>query len=227
MKILWGALVVDGRNKIGGQVASKNRYGAYMRNKVTPVNPQTELQQNVRGRFGARASAWRGLTEPQRQSWIDAAPNFPILDIFGNSKILSGASLYQSLNLNLAQAGQAAITTAPSPVAITSLVSLAVEYSSGDINVTAGIAAVPAGMTAIVFATPPYGAGQYFVKNKYRFLRTVAAAGAINPVDISSAYGDAFGTPPVGQKFSVTMFLVVNATGQAGVPFSAFTIRTA
>ena len=227
MKILWGALVVDGRNKIGGQVASKNRYGAYMRNKVTPVNPQTELQQNVRGRFGARASAWRGLTEAQRQSWIEAAPNFPVFDIFGNSKILSGASLYQSLNLNLAQIGVAAITTAPSPAAITSLVSLALAATGGDLNVTAGIAAVPAGHTAVVFATPQYGPGQYFVKNKYRFLQTVAAAGAINPVDVSSAWVAAFGSFVIGQKISVTMFLVNSTTGQAGVPFSATTIVAA
>ena len=30
MKMKWGALVVDGRGKIGGQVASKNRAGAYL-----------------------------------------------------------------------------------------------------------------------------------------------------------------------------------------------------
>ena len=37
----FGALVVDGRNKIGGQVASKNRAGAYLRNKVTPSKKRT------------------------------------------------------------------------------------------------------------------------------------------------------------------------------------------
>ena len=41
-KILTTAIVADIRNKLNGSVFSKNRYGAYVRTKVTPVNPQTD-----------------------------------------------------------------------------------------------------------------------------------------------------------------------------------------
>jgi len=223
MKALFGSIVVDGRNKLGGHVYSKNRSGSYVRTKVTPVNGQTAQQQLIRGRFGAASQAWRGLTEAQRQTWINAAPDFPVFDIFGNSKILSGSQLYNRLNLNLAAAGQAAITSAPSPVAITSLVSLtgAAAAGAGTFTITAGIAAVPAGNTAILLATPQYGAGRYFVKNRYRQLTTFAAAGDIDAVSIVAAYEAKFGDLVAGQKISVKRFLVVNATGQAGVPFSA------
>jgi len=47
MKMKFGAIVVDGRGKIGGHVASKNRGGAYLRTKVTPSNPQTGYQAAV------------------------------------------------------------------------------------------------------------------------------------------------------------------------------------
>ena len=60
MKIKWGALMVDGRGKIGGQVASKNRAGAYMRNKVTPVNQQTSYQLTVRNRLSYYSQNWGG-----------------------------------------------------------------------------------------------------------------------------------------------------------------------
>lgn len=228
-KILFTAVVADMRNKLNGTVFSKNRYGAYTRTKVTPVNPQSADQQLVRGRFGARSAAWRGLTDSQRQSWIDGAASFPVFDIFGNSKILSGQALYNKLNLNLAQAGQAAITTCPAPVAITSLVSLAVTAGAGasEINVTAGIAAVPAGFSAIVTATPLYGAGISFVKNKFRFIDNLPATTAINPVDIFNEWEAKFGSLVAGQKLSVTMYLVSNTTGQAGVPFSAVAIVAA
>ena len=46
--------------------------------------------QNVRNRLSTNSQAWRGLTEAQRQGWIDAAINFPFTDIYGNTKILSG-----------------------------------------------------------------------------------------------------------------------------------------
>ena len=47
-KILMTAIVADIRNKLNGSVFSKNRYGAYVRTKVTPVNPQSTAQQNTR-----------------------------------------------------------------------------------------------------------------------------------------------------------------------------------
>lgn len=222
-KVLFTAVVADMRNKLNGTVFSKNRYGAYTRTKVTPVNPQSADQQLVRGRFGARSAAWRGLTDSQRQSWIDGASSFPVFDIFGNSKILSGQALYNKLNLNLAQAGQAAIATCPAAVAIQSLVSMAVtaDVSDATVELTAGIAAVPAGFTAIVFATPGYGAGISFVKNKFRFLTTIAAGISLGAADYGPEWTTKFGSLVAGQKLSLFMFLVSNTTGQAGVPFSA------
>ena len=52
MKIKWGALVVDGRGKLGGHVAAQNRGGSYLRTKVTPSNPQTTFQTGVRSMGG-------------------------------------------------------------------------------------------------------------------------------------------------------------------------------
>ena len=37
MKTKFGAIIVAGSGKINGFVASKNRAGAYLRTKVTPV----------------------------------------------------------------------------------------------------------------------------------------------------------------------------------------------
>lgn len=222
-KILFTAFLADARNKVAGTVFSKNRYGAYTRTKVTPVNPNTAAQAAVRGRLAARATAWRGLTELQRQSWIDAAPSFPFTDIFGASKILSGQALYNKLNLQLAAAGQAAINTAPTPVAVPSLVSLDCSADAGtpDVLITAGLTPVPAGFTLVVQATPSYGQGIYFVKNRFRQVTTIAAAGAVSNTSIISPYQDVFPDPVATQKISVRAFLVSNTTGQAGIAFSA------
>jgi len=215
------------RNKLNGSVFSKNRYGAYVRTKVTPVNPQTTAQQNVRNRLATNAQAWRDLTETQRQGWIDAAPNFPVTDIFGNAKILSGSALYTSLNNNLAMIGEAAISDAPYPVAIPQLeiTSVAADDSANTVIITA-TTPVPADFSMAVFATPNVTPGRSFVKNLFRFVQALAAAAA-GPFDISAAYTALFGDPVTGNKVFVKAFYVSTITGQAGIPVQAQTIVVA
>src|SRR4051812_170938 len=84
MKVKFGSLVVDGRGKIGGHVLSKNRGGAYMRTKVTPINPQTADQSTVRGTLTSLSQSWRALTQNQITAWNNAVQNFQSTDIFGD-----------------------------------------------------------------------------------------------------------------------------------------------
>lgn len=222
-KILTTAIVADIRNKLNGSVFSKNRYGSYVRTKVTPVNPQTVDQQNARNVLSSLSQAWRGLTQPERDSWISAAPSFPFTDIFGNSKILSGNALFVKLNANLAQAGGGGLASAPTPVAISSLTLGAIVSSAGGGTLTVAFAPTPvnADEAVIIRATPNMGAGIKFVKNRYRFVQVVAAAGA-SPANIAAAFTAKFGAPVEGQNIFIEAFIVSTLTGQAGIPTSGF-----
>ena len=218
-KVKYSALVSDMRNKLNGSVLSKNRAGNYIRNKVTPVNPQTASQQANRQQLGSLSSSWNGLTESQRASWRSAVSSFPYTDIFGDRKELDGKSLMIKLNLNLLNAGQAQITSAPASVAIPELA-----ITSGAATVADGVslvitpATIPAGYSLLVYATPPVNGGVYFVKNRYRLLGTATAtAGA---VDLETLYNDKFGalsSADTGKAVSVRCALVSNTTGQLGV----------
>lgn len=227
-KLLFTAVVADMRNKLNGTVFSKNRYGAYARTKVTPVNPQTTAQQAARNRLATNSQAWRGLTEIQRDSWTGAAPQFPMRDIFGNSKILSGSALYVKLNNNLNVIGLPPIATSPSPTEIPALVltSLSSTAAVPSLSMVFGDSPVPADFEMVVEATPPVGAGISFVKNKYRIVSTQAAATA-TPVNLLSDYSAIFGNPVAGQKIFVRAKLVSTITGQAGIPSSAYAIVAA
>src|SRR6056297_1294291 len=101
MKMKFGALVTDGRGKIGGQVASKNRYGSYLRTKVTPSNPQTASQLNVRSVLAALSSGWRDLTQAQRDGWNAAVLDFQKTNVFGDTITPTGKNLYTRLNAAL------------------------------------------------------------------------------------------------------------------------------
>lgn len=218
-KVKYSALVSDMRNKLNGSVLSKNRAGNYIRNKTTPVNPQTAAQQANRQQLGAMSSAWNGLTEPQRQSWRGAVASFPYTDIFGDRKELDGKSLFIKLNLNLLNAGQTQISSAPSSVAIPELA-----INSGTATVASGVeiniapATVPSGFSLLVYATPPVNGGVYFVKNRYRLLGTATATAGV--VDLQALYDAKFGAlsaGDVGKAVSVRCALVSNTTGQLGV----------
>lgn len=219
-KVKYSALVSDMRNKLNGSVLSKNRAGNYIRNKTTPVNPQTPAQQANRQQLGSMSSAWNGLTESQRLSWRGAVASFPYTDIFGDRKELDGKSLFIKLNLNLLNAGQSQIQTAPTSLAIPEIAMTGAAASvASDIILSFGFATVPVGFTLLVYGTPPVNAGVAFVKNKYRLLG--AATVATNDADITALYDAKFGalaSADIGKGVNFKAVLVSNTTGQMGVP---------
>lgn len=230
MKMKFGAIVVDGRGKIGGHVASKNRAGAYLRTKVTPVNKQTTYQLEVRNRFTTRSQAWRGLTQEQRDAWNAAVNDYAKTDIFGDLRNPSGFSLYQRLNNNLLIIGESAISVPPLPAAVGEVVCDTLTAKDGTVAESLSLTlegAVPAGTNVKVFATAPQSAGKSFVKSEYRLIGILAPA-ATSPADLLSDYQAKFGSTGVaGQKIFVKLQAVNSTTGQTGTPSEASALVTA
>jgi hypothetical protein len=226
MKMKFGALVADGRGKIGGHVASKNRSGAYLRTKVTPVNRQTASQTTIRNRLANLSQAWRSLTENQRAAWNAAVSDFAKTNIFGDLVNPTGFNLYQRLNNNLIRIGESAIDTPPMPAAITDIVigALTANGTTGAMSL-AYTAGADAGSEVEIWATPPVSAGVSFVKSEYRLIDQVTANTA-SPADIKTAYESKFGSIVGldGMKVFVKTVAISVTTGQAGVPQSTSAI---
>lgn len=226
MKIKWGALVVDGRNKIGGQVASKNRAGAYMRNKVTPVNPSTSFQINARARFASYAQGWRGLTQAQRTAWNAVVGDFAKTDIFGDIKNPSGFNLYVALNNNLDNVGGTPITSPPSPVGVNvfSSLSLAAAEGAGTLVATVAPTTLDASEYVIVRATAAQSAGKSFVKSEFRQI-TVLTSVVAGSIDLATAWETKFGDiGAAGQKIFCEFVHVNINTGQVSQAQQAFAV---
>jgi len=228
MKMKFGAIVVDGRGKIGGHVASKNRAGAYLRTKVTPVNPQTAFQLGVRNRFTGLSQGWRGLTEGQRTSWNAAVTDYQVTDIFGDLKNPTGINLYQRLNNNLLTIGEAQVSVPPLPSAVQAVVLASIAAAAGAGTITATYApAIDAFTKVKVFATAPGSAGKSFVKSEYRLIDVIVTADG-SPFDISTEYDAKFGSVGVaGQKIFMKFVPVNLATGQEGSPSQASAVVAA
>jgi len=226
MKIKFGAIVTDGRGKIGGHVASKNRGGAYLRTKVSPVNPRTGSQLAVRSRLAEIAQSWKGLTAAQRTSFNAAVNDFTKTNIFGDLKTPSGFNLYQRLNLNLGKVGESFISTAPTPQEVFAFTSLSLAMDSGGPTASVTFSpAIPSTAKIVLAATPQLSPGKNFVKSEFRDIAVFDSTDS-SPIDILTAYTDKFGAPIEGQKCFVQMRAVNLTSGQAGQPIEASIIVT-
>ena len=213
MKIKWGALVVDGRGKIGGQVASKNRSGAYMRNKVTPTNPQTAAQSAVRAILAAASQAWSGLTEAQRAAWNGAVQAWIGNNVFADGVVPSGKNLYTRLRANLVGIGQAALSTPPLPVAVVAPGLGTIDCDISDTELNVPYTGTSAAQYLIIEATAPQTAGTYNPSGRYRQIHT-ALQNTASPINVYTQYVAKFGAPAAGQKVFVRVKSIVTATGQ-------------
>lgn len=213
MKIKWGALVVDGRGKIGGQVASKNAGGAYMKNKVTPSNPQTAAQTAVRALFGQISAGWSALTAAQITGWNEAVSQWTNTNIFGDLKKPTGKALYQRLNNQAQSAGLPAITTVPDKADMPNapITGVAIGIAAGSLAVTG--ADTSASTQVVVWAAAPVSNGTKNVKSKLRQIYSVAGDN-YSATDCFDAYESKFGALATGQNVFVGVKYVL-ASGQA------------
>jgi hypothetical protein len=217
MKIKFGSFVVAGSGKIGGHVAAKNRGGAYLRTKVTPLNPNTTAQADSRALLASLSTQWAQLTEAERASWNNGVAQFATTDVFGDLRNPSGINLFVKLNSSLANSNQAQLTSCPTKteVPFSQVVSIVMDLSSQTVTPTYADAAFDNAFLKCS-ATPTMSDGVSFVKSQLRVI--------INNDEWSNDEGQAFGnyvakygTPVAGANiyFSVTP---TTASGQQGVP---------
>jgi len=211
-KVKFGMMMTDARGKLGGQVFSKNRGGAYVRTKVTPTNPQTSFQTGVRAIFALISQAWSTLTGAQRESFNSAVGDWARTDIFGDLKNPSGKNLHQRLNLNLLNTGQSQVTSAPAKVTLPSDTATAADIAIGAGTLDFTGISTTVGTVVQVFATPVLTAGTTFVKNRLRQIYFADAASFVD-TDAYTAYVAKFGAPTAGDNVYLA-FRYVGDNGQ-------------
>lgn len=213
MKIKFGAIVTDGRGKLGGHVFSKNAAGAFMRTKVTPTNPQTIAQTLVRALFASISAGWSALTDAQIAAWNAAVPDWTSTNIFGDLKKPTGKALFQQLNNQAQSAGLSAVLSVPAKLALPDapITVATIDVSSTTIALTGRDTA--AATQVVVFAAPPVSDGTKNVKSKMRQIYS-APGSTFSDTAAYTAYQAKYGTIAVGQNIFIGVKYVVSS-GQA------------
>ena len=115
MIVKFGVMVVGARGTVGGAIFSANQAGPFVRSWSKGANPRSDLQTAQRGRFSSLASAWRDLTQAQRDDWIDYADDPPqeLTNSLGETYFISGFNWFIRINDHLEQVGAARRDDAP------------------------------------------------------------------------------------------------------------------
>lgn len=214
-KIKFGMFITEMRGKVGGTVISRNRGGAYTKNKVTPLNPNTSYQQTVKARLAALSQGWRGLTEAQRVAWDAIVDLYARTDVFGDLRNPSGQQLYIRVNANLENAGQVAISDPVFPVGVDAIVSGALVMNSvGPVSTIAYTPTpTPAAHALIVEATEQLSQGIMNANSKFRQVEVFAPA-QVSPADFSVTYAAKFGALVTGTKVFSRIRQIRTDTGE-------------
>lgn len=123
-----GPIVSDIRGSIGGTTFGRNRAGLFARRRVSPTNPNTPLQQEIRSQFAVSTNNWRTLlTQAQRDGWNDLGTTTIFKNAIGEDYNPSGIQLYVRTSMMQQVTDQPLVTTAP-PTAVYALGDWLVEY---------------------------------------------------------------------------------------------------
>lgn len=175
--IKMGALSQDVRGSLNGTVFSRNRGGAYVRTKVSPVQPITTHNGLSRQIFGSLSQRWSNhLTDAQRAAWEAFSAVHTFVNIFGDAITLGGIAFYQAANKRVLQVGGDPIDDAPAGWNVADMGTCVVVFDVTGIAITTLTITVGRPLLynegLYVFGTPPIVGSRKVQKNDLRLINT-------------------------------------------------------
>jgi len=212
---LPGPAIAEARGSVGGTCFSRNTHGAYMRNKVKPVNPNTARQVAVRVMLEQLQAIWRDVFDSNdRQGWTDFAAATPMPNALGQQTIMSGINMYIRTNVAYMTAGGTRIDAAPPIGGMAEFPDIVIEGDTTDgLRVTGTVTPTPSTGDALLFLVSP---PKPFTVNFYKgpFTVTKGNIGTFTtPFELLPAADVA-----IGQRYYVQMKFI-ESLGRPANPF--------
>lgn len=182
--MLFKSLILDkASGSVGGGTFSHNRYGQYIRQRSTPVNPSSQRQQDIRSIFAALAVLWSStLTQAQRDAWILYGNTVEMINSVGDTIHLTGYSHYLRSNVARLQADRLRVDDGPTVMTLPETDPEATA-SASEATQLLSIAFDPllpwvnednAAMTVLLAS--PKGAGVAFIDGPFRYAGLIAGS---------------------------------------------------
>jgi len=226
--ILVGGNIAEIRGSEGGTTYSRNRFGAYSRSRVKPVNPNTSGQVAARSRFNYLAAYWKDtLTAAQRAGWELYASNTAWKNRLGQDVYLTGLNHFCRSNSLVLQVGGTLVVTPPTTFGLPDQEddwTLAATADDQKVTVTYSFDANVDDQYFAFWQGKPVSASRNFFAGPWRYLGVVAGDAATPPS--SPAEFDAVFPVGAGQNCNVYCRRL-DADGRVTQPFRVLAVVAA
>lgn len=208
---------------IGGCTYSKNRFGAFVRNRAIPTNPQSGFQSAVRNYFAGLASDWRNtLTPTQRASWDDYALLTPKTK-YGEQYTPLGINWFVAINSLRLLGSFAQLNTAPTTGGGTLLTAPTITPEAPDVlNVSFTNTdewATAVGGHLFVFGGRAVPGSNNAYRSSFRYVDTID--GAVVPPTSPAILTNPFTWPADATLRTFTRFIAMAPDGRLSIPTTA------
>lgn len=225
--IKTGIAVGQISGRVAGNVFSRNRGGAYVRNGAIPTRSTTPYAEAAKARLGDWSKGWANLTAVQQMAWKNWAAQNPVINRLGDAITLSGHQAYVQLNINIANAGGGQIDVPPVVAPPLALQSLAGTYDlgAGTFNLTFTPDPLAANECLAIEAAVVDNPGVNYVQNLYKLVSIQADATDSPITNVDTLLAARFGTIMVGQRVFYRCYVVDQTTGlKSGVTVTQGTV---
>lgn len=210
-----GPTVAAVSGSIGGTVFSRNKGGAYIRNRAIPLTVTSEKALKYKSCLTVISQYWQSVTAANRKAWEIYAQQNTVVNALGQSKALTAANHFVRLNTRLTISGDTLILVPPvtgPPLGVTAT-SFVVDLKAGE-------------GAELVFADTPLAAGMKLwirgckvssaaINNVENLLTEIliTAAAATSPVDLTASIVAAFGALQEGAVYVLECRVLDTTTG--------------
>jgi hypothetical protein len=194
-RVKFGALVTEIRGSIGGTTFQSNAYGYTIKNKPCMIKPSSVSALNIQRIMREVTTAWRGLTDIQRSSFVTYASTFPQYAKYNPSSLLGGYDIFVMWNCTRLTGSQPLIKAAANVGVTFPIVAPSLSRSGGSLlfNLNESIGEPDAAW--LVSLSPVVPASRNFVGSTFRFMTAVATGDP--DINFTAFYQSIFGTLPV------------------------------
>jgi hypothetical protein len=212
--------------KFGRSVTWPGRNGLIRRILVTPANPRTDRQLEVRELLSQQARRFDALTDTLQDAWNVAAGGYQSRPTLGQSGPLTGLQLFIRVNCKLGLLGLVPVDVPPAAPQFPNLApqSLVITNTGGVVAVKLACPTEP-GDNTVLRASPPQNSAVRACRN-YRIIG-LCPAPVQGSADITGLYTAEFGAVPIGKRLFVRASTMVDGFESLARQFQARVPATA
>lgn len=214
MKLLYGATIGNASGSIAGTTYSRNRYGAYTRNRTRPVVSTSTAAINQKAIFGDISRSWQGLSAANKQAWKDWAAQNPVIDRLGVSQVLAPNVAYMKCAVTLQAFGVAPYDNPPNKPAPITIIPASVSATTTPqaLSITLSDTDLPDDIGLQIYGVAPGSSGVNYVENLMKLVSKVTA-GTASPISILTGWTAQWGAITTGERIILDVYAVDITTG--------------